>query len=152
VSRIRKASLLAAVDCLNEGAVEKSVLHVELLNWLVTGNSNGEYRAHGGQFHNRAECLIVVHTRALSETPEDPTSLVAIEGAVGAKLVDEDSLAGDDVRATRPKNKFSGPVAHEGPYSSSIAARQLGSVSAAQTEDGIGDGGKAVKVNGFVAI
>jgi hypothetical protein len=77
--------------------VEKSVLHVELLNRSVTGNSNGEHRAHGGRFHNRAERLIVVHIRALSETPEDPTSLVSIQGAVGAKLVGEKSLAGDDV-------------------------------------------------------
>jgi hypothetical protein len=94
--------------------VEKIILHVELLNRPVTGNSNGEYRVHGGQFHNRAERLIVVHTGALSETPEDPTSLVAIEGAIGAKLVGENPLAGDDVRVTRPGNKFLGPVAHEG--------------------------------------
>jgi hypothetical protein len=77
--------------------MEKSVLHFELLNRLVTGNSNGEHCAHGGRFHNRAERLILVHTRALSETPEDPTSLVAIEGAVDAKLVGENPLAGDDI-------------------------------------------------------
>jgi hypothetical protein len=61
--------------------MEKSVLHVELLNRPVTGNSNGEHRAHGGRFHNRAERLIIVHTGALSETPKDLTSLVAIEEA-----------------------------------------------------------------------
>jgi hypothetical protein len=77
--------------------VEKSILHIELLNRPVTINSNGEHRAHDGRFHNRAERLIVVHTEALSETPEDPTSLVAIEGAVGAELVGENPLAGDDV-------------------------------------------------------
>jgi hypothetical protein len=115
VSRIRKASQLAAVDCLSEGAVEKSVLHVELLNRPVMGNNNGEYHAHDGRFHNRPERLIVVHTGALSETPEDPTSLVAIEGAIGMKLVGEDPLAGDDVLATRLENKFPSPVAHEGP-------------------------------------
>jgi hypothetical protein len=77
--------------------VEKSVLHVELLNRPVTGNSNGEHCAYGGRFHNRAKRLILVHTGVLSETPEDPTSLVAIEGAVCAKLVGENPLAGDDV-------------------------------------------------------
>jgi hypothetical protein len=77
--------------------MEKSILHVELLNRPATRNSNGEHRVHGGRFHNRAEHLIVVHTGALSETPEDPMSLVAIEGAVGAKLVDENPLAGDNV-------------------------------------------------------
>jgi hypothetical protein len=95
--------------------VEKSIIHVELLNRSVTANSNGEHRAHDGRFHNRAERLIVVHTGALSETPEDPTSFVVIEGAVGAELVGENSLAGDDIRVTRPENKFPGPVAHEGP-------------------------------------
>jgi hypothetical protein len=95
--------------------VEKSILHVELLNRPVTANSHGEHRAHDGQFHNRAERLIVVHTGALSETPEDPTSLVAIEGAIGVELVGENSLAGDDVRVTRPENKFPSSVAHEGP-------------------------------------
>jgi hypothetical protein len=34
---------LTVVYCLSEGAVEKSVLHVELLNRPVTGNSNGEH-------------------------------------------------------------------------------------------------------------
>jgi hypothetical protein len=87
VSRIRTASRLAAVDCLSEGAVEKSVLHIELLNRPVTGNSNGEYCAYGGWFHNWAERLIIVHTGALSGTSEDPMSPVAIEGAIGAKLV-----------------------------------------------------------------
>jgi hypothetical protein len=77
--------------------VEKSVLHVELLNQPAMGNSNGEHRAHSGRFHNWAEHLIVDHTRALSETLEDPTSLVAIEGAVSAKLVGENLLVGDDV-------------------------------------------------------
>jgi hypothetical protein len=101
--------------------VEKSILHIELLNWPVTANSNGEHCTHGGRFHNQAERLIVVHTGALSETPEDPTSSQVL-------LL---------MRAL---------------YSSSIAARQLGSASAARTEDGIGDGIEAVKVNGFVAI
>jgi hypothetical protein len=95
--------------------MEKSILHVELLNRPATRNSNGEHRAHGGRFHNRAERLIVVHTGALSETLEDPTSLVAIDGAVGAKLVGENPLASDNVRVTRPRNKFLGPVAQEGP-------------------------------------
>jgi hypothetical protein len=57
VSRIHKASRLAAIDCLSEGAVEKSVLHIELLNRPVMRNNNEEYRAHDGRFHNRPERL-----------------------------------------------------------------------------------------------
>jgi hypothetical protein len=133
--------------------VEKSVLHVELLNRPVTGNSNGEYRAHGGRFHNQAERLIVVHTGALSETPEDPTSLVAIEGAVGAKLVGENPFLPVTTFESRGQETSSQVLLlMRASYSSSIAARQLGSASATRTEDGIEDGVEAVKVNDFVAI
>jgi hypothetical protein len=50
------------------------------------------------------------------------------------------------------KTSYQVPLLMRAPYSSSIAARQLGSVSAARTEDGIRDGVEAVKVNDFVAI
>jgi hypothetical protein len=48
----------------------------------------------------------------LSESLEDPASLVAIKGSVGAKLVREDPLVGDDVGATGPGDKLIGPIAH----------------------------------------
>jgi hypothetical protein len=82
----------------------------------------------------------VVHPGALSETLKDPASLVAIKGPISVELVCEDPLAGDDVRALRSGNQLPGPIAHQGPYSSSIAARQLGSASAARAEVGIGGG------------
>jgi hypothetical protein len=112
--------------------------HVELLNWPVTGDSNGEHRANSGQFYNRAESLIVVDSGALSETPKDPTGLVAIQGPVSTELVREDPLAGDNVGALRSGNQL--PLLIRAPYSSSIAAHQWGSTSAAQAEEGIGDG------------
>jgi hypothetical protein len=49
--------------------MEEGVLHIELLNWPVVGDNNSEHRVNGGRFHNRAESLIVVDPRALSETP-----------------------------------------------------------------------------------
>jgi hypothetical protein len=101
VSWIGKTRGLAAVDSLNEGVMEKDILHIELLNQLVMGDSSGEHRAHDGRFHNRAESLIVVDSGTLSETPKDPASLVAIKGSVSAKLVREDPFAGDDVGALR---------------------------------------------------
>jgi hypothetical protein len=56
---------------------------------------------HGGRIHNRAESLVVVDSGALSETPKDPVSLVAIEGPISAEFVHEDPFAGDDVGALR---------------------------------------------------
>jgi hypothetical protein len=79
------------------------------------GDSSGEHRAHGGRFHNWAESLIVVNSGALSETPKDPASLVAIEGPVSAKLVREDPFASDGVGAPRSWNKVPGPITHQGP-------------------------------------
>jgi hypothetical protein len=115
VSWIHKPCGLTEENSLIEGDVEEGVLHIELLNEPVTGDSNSEHHASGGWFHNRAESFVVVDPGALSETPEDPASLVAIEGPVGAKLVREDPLASDDVGATAPGDKLPCPIALQGP-------------------------------------
>jgi hypothetical protein len=94
--------------------MEESVLHIELLNWPVAGDSNREHRANGGRFHNRAGSLIVVDFKMLSETSEDTTTLVVIKGPVGTKLVREDPLAGDDVGATGSGDKLQGPITNQG--------------------------------------
>jgi hypothetical protein len=106
---------LTVENNLAEGAVEEDVLHIELLNGPVTGDSSSEHHANDGWFHNRAESLIVVDPGVLSGTPKDPASLVAIEGPVGMKLVSENPLASDDVGATRPGDKLPGPIAYQGP-------------------------------------
>jgi hypothetical protein len=78
---------------ISESAVEEGIFHVELLNGPVTGDSNGEHRANSGRFYNRAESLVVVNSRALSETLKDPTGLVAIKGHVSTELVREEHLS-----------------------------------------------------------
>jgi hypothetical protein len=115
VSWIGETRGLAAVVSLSEGVMEEGILHIELLNRLVMGDSSGEHRAHDGRFHNWAESLIVVDSEALSETPKDPVSLVAIKGPVSAELVHEDPFAGDDVGALRSWNKVPCPITHQGP-------------------------------------
>jgi hypothetical protein len=95
VSRVGEDRGLAVEDCLRESAVEEGIFHVELLNGPVTGDSSGEHRANSGRFYNRAEGLIVLDSRTLSETPKDPTGLVAIKGPVSTELVREDPLVGD---------------------------------------------------------
>jgi hypothetical protein len=95
--------------------MEEGILHIKLLNRVVMGDSSGEHRVHGGRFHNRDESLIVVDSRALSETLKDPASLVAIEGPVSAELAREDPFSDDDVGALRSWNKVSGPITHQGP-------------------------------------
>jgi hypothetical protein len=114
VSWIGETRGLAEVDSLSEGAMEEGILHIELLNRSIMGDNNGEHRAHGGQFHNRAESLVVVDSGALSETPKDPASLVAIEGPVSVELVCEDPFANDDIGALRSWNKVPCPITHQG--------------------------------------
>jgi hypothetical protein len=75
VSRVGEARGLAAEYCLGESVMEEGILHVELLNGPVTGDSSGEHRANSGRFYIRAESLIVVDFGALSETLKDPTGL-----------------------------------------------------------------------------
>ena len=59
--------------------MKEGVLNVELVGRPVARDGDAEHRAHCGRFDNRAECLVEVNTGALSETPEDPASLVAIQ-------------------------------------------------------------------------
>jgi hypothetical protein len=114
VSWIGETRGLAAVDSLSEDAMGEGILYIELLNRLVMEDSSGEHRAHSGRFHNWTESLIVVDSKALSETPNDPASLIAIEGPVSAELLHEDPFAGDDVGALRLWNKVPGPITHQG--------------------------------------
>jgi hypothetical protein len=114
LGRIREASGLTVEDSLTECAMEEDVFHIELLERPVMGGSNSEHRAHGGQFDNQVESLIVVHTRALREPPEDPASLVAVESPVRERLVGKNPFIGDDVGATRPVNKVPCPIAQKG--------------------------------------
>jgi hypothetical protein len=122
VSQISEPYGMTVENGLTEGVVEEGILHIELLNWPVMRDSNSEHHANGGRFHNQAESLIVVDPGALSEPPEDPSSLIAIKGPDGMKLVREDPLAADDVGATGSGDMLPGPIAHQGLYSSSITA------------------------------
>jgi hypothetical protein len=94
--------------------VEEGILHIELLNGSVMGDSSGEHCANSGWFYNWAESLIVVDSGALSETPKDPTGLVAIKGPVSTELVCEDPLASDNVGALRSGSQLPGPFADQG--------------------------------------
>jgi hypothetical protein len=115
VSWIHEPCGLTAENSLAEGVVEEGVLHIELLNWPVAGDSNSEHHANDGQFHNRAKSLVVVDPEVLSETSKDPASLIVIKGPIGAKLVREDPLVGDDIGATGPRDNLPGLIAHQSP-------------------------------------
>jgi hypothetical protein len=73
VSYISEPCGLTAENNLTESAMEEDVLHIELLNRPVVGDSNSEHHANVGWFHNYVESLIVVDPETLSETLEDPS-------------------------------------------------------------------------------
>jgi hypothetical protein len=147
VSRVDEVRGLAGEDCLRESAVEEGIFHVELLNGPGTRDSSGKHRANSDRFHNRAEGLIVVDPEALSETPKDPTGLVAIMGPVSTELVRETQLLVTTLEPWGRGTSSQVPLLIRASYSSSVAARQWGSASAARAEEGIGDG-----VNKGVAV
>jgi hypothetical protein len=114
VSRVGEARWLATEYCLGESAMEEGIFYIELLNGPGTGDSSSEHHVNSGQFYNRAEGLIVLDSRALSETPKDPTGLVEIKGPVSTELVHEDPLADDSIGALRSGNQLPGPIANQG--------------------------------------
>jgi hypothetical protein len=114
VSRVDEARVLAAEDYLGESAMEEGIFHIELLNGPVTDDSSGKYRANNGRFYIRAKNLLVVDSGALSETPKDPTGLVAIKVLVSTELVRKDPVAGDNIGALRSGNQLPGPIVDQG--------------------------------------
>ena len=79
--------------------VQKSILHIQLVHRPRASKGQREHCADGHRLHHRTEGLIVVNPGALSETPENPTSLVPLKGAINPPLVSPEPLAGDDVGA-----------------------------------------------------
>jgi hypothetical protein len=73
---------LRVLDGLRECAMEEGVLDDELVHGRTPGDSQSQHSPDGGRLDDRAEGLVVVHPRALSEAPEDPTSLVLIKRAI----------------------------------------------------------------------
>jgi hypothetical protein len=114
MSRVFEARGLAVEDRLRESVTEEGIFDVELLNEPGMRDSSSEHCANSGWFYNRAEGLIVVDSRAPSETPKDLTGLVTIKGPISTELVGEDPLASDNVGALRSENQLLGPIADHG--------------------------------------
>jgi hypothetical protein len=62
--------------------MKEGVLDVELVDRPIPGEGEEEDGADGGELDDWAESLIVVHAGSLGESPKNPASLVAVEGAI----------------------------------------------------------------------
>ena len=109
MSRIFKINGLSAVHSLRQSPMEKSILHVELMEGEA---EDDPYRR---RFDNQTESLVEVDAVLLREPANNPSGLVTSKGAVGVVLVLEDPLAGDDISARRSRNKPPGAVVDERP-------------------------------------
>jgi hypothetical protein len=73
--------------------MKKSVLHIELMHWLVARDRKREDCPDSSRLHNGAESLIIVNAGTLSEATKNPTRFVALERAICLELVFEHPLA-----------------------------------------------------------
>jgi hypothetical protein len=78
VSRVDKPNGLSAVDRLRQGVVEEGVVHVELVDRPVPGQSESQYSPDGGRLDHRTEGLVVVDLGTLGKAPEHIAGLVPL--------------------------------------------------------------------------
>jgi len=55
MSRVLETSRLHRVDCLDQSAVQKSILHIELVDGPAIGESQGEHSPNSSRLHDRTE-------------------------------------------------------------------------------------------------
>ena len=75
---INETSRLYTIDSLIKGAMQESILHIELMDMQTMEESHCERCTNGGRFDNRTESLIKINSRTLSEPAKNPTSLVSL--------------------------------------------------------------------------
>jgi hypothetical protein len=92
VSRVNKAGWLTAINYLGECDMEEGVLDVKLVHSPTRGDIQSRHNLDGDRLDDRVEGLIIVHTGALSEPPEDPTNLVPAKRVIRLDLVLKDHL------------------------------------------------------------
>ena len=85
--------------------MEKRILHIQLVHRPRARESEREDRAHCSRLHHWTEGLIIVHTRPLGETPENPASLVALQCTISPTLVRPDPLASDHIATRRTRHE-----------------------------------------------
>ena len=80
--RINKTRRLLAVNRLLQMTMEKSILHIKLVDWPGSRSSDADDDSYHGRFDDGAERLVVVDAVALREPANHPTRLVAGKGTI----------------------------------------------------------------------
>jgi hypothetical protein len=93
---VYKADQLSAIYHLRQSAIEEGVLDIELMYWQGPERQSRN-SLDGTRLDHRAEGLIIALPSTLGEAPQDPTSLVPIQGAIRRQLVLEDIFPSDHI-------------------------------------------------------
>ena len=109
-----ETSRLLTKHLLIKMAMQESIGHIKLVNWLGARDSKLEDSVNRAWFDNRGKGVGEVHAGALAKAAHHPTRLVAVERTVGASLVAEDPLASDDIGTRWPWDKLPRTVALQG--------------------------------------
>jgi hypothetical protein len=120
----------------DKSVVEEGILDIKMMDHTVTREGEGENGSNSGELDDKAEGLIVVHSRALGEAPKDPTSLVAVEGVIRHELVTKNPLVHDQVGDWWVWHQVLGVVSQQGHILLLHSVTPVGSARAARTEEG----------------
>jgi hypothetical protein len=113
VSGVNRPNGLSAVDRLRQGAMKEGVLHVELVDRPITGQSKSQDSPDGGRLDHRTEGLVIVDPETLGEASEHIAGLVPLKGPVGVQLQFEDPFLGDHVGAMGTRHQVPSVVSLE---------------------------------------
>uniref|UniRef100_A0A0A9DAU1 Uncharacterized protein n=1 Tax=Arundo donax TaxID=35708 RepID=A0A0A9DAU1_ARUDO len=103
---IDKPRWLLTVNRLLEVHMEERVFDIKLTNGPITGNSNIKNNSDCSRLHHRNESLIIIDTRLLRVSTNNPPSLVMSERTIGVKFVLEYPIARNDISTRRSRHKF----------------------------------------------
>jgi hypothetical protein len=67
---------------LMSASMEEGILDVELMDWPGPREGQSQNSLDGSRLHHGAKGFVIVHPRMLGEAPQDPASLVPIQGAI----------------------------------------------------------------------
>jgi hypothetical protein len=92
-SWIHKPRRLLTVNHLIKVAIEEGILDIKLTNWPKAGDGYVKNQSYSSRLDDRTKSLVVVYTRALRKSTDNPSCLVSSKRPIGVKLLAKDPLA-----------------------------------------------------------